>query len=83
MPAGKNFELSFFWTVERLPKRGPVALLINSQRIATMDAANTSLRCERCAVDFSDTDFPFRSLAERAHLKLGAVYLQLEPHFGL
>lgn len=48
-----------------------------------MEAANTNLRFERCPVEFSDTDFPFRSLAERAHPKLAAVTSQLEPDFGL
>lgn len=81
VPNGKNLELSFFCTVERLPKSGPVTLLMASQRIATTEAANTNLRCEPCAVVFVDTDFPFRSLAERDYPKLAALSPQLERSF--
>ena len=42
---GRNFELSFFCTVERLPKRGPVTLEIPSHTTVNPIAMNSGLRC--------------------------------------
>lgn len=62
--AGKNLELSFFWTLERLPKSGPVALLITNHRIVTAVATQMSRRWLFFTLVVSDTELPFSSIDE-------------------